>query len=435
MSNKEVELKLISVQIINFKLINYAEIVIPESGILKIEGPNESGKSSVLDAFSATLGDRIIEPVQRNRKFSKCTLVWNKFTVIKKIPKAGNATLVIKDRKTGKDIKSPQRFLDALRSPVILDPTAFALNLNNSERINILYEITGIKVKIEKLEIERLGAYNERTAANGTLREYEIHLGNYADELETLIPEKSASDFMEKLEIEQEKATKLSGLSMRKGNIKVEVDMILKDIENDREQIQSFKRQITQSEADIIQKQEKVKKLRIQRNLIIKEIDEFPEPQIESVTEEIKGIDDFNKEARAVSSRNETRIKIEEARKKCSSLTRKIDKAKDDKLDTLSAAKLPKGLTIEDGEIKVNGLSWESQSTSQCVKTAMEIGKLDKSEMKLMRMSWNDLDEDSVQTVIEFVKKHNYLAIVESVSKQPTGDEGSVFLREGEIRI
>ena len=61
----------------------------------------------------------------------------------------------------------------------------------------------------------------------------------------------------------------------------------------------------------------------------------------------------------------------------------------------------------------------------------MKIGSLSNSEMKLMQLSWNDLDEDSRQTVIDFVTENGYLAFVESVCEEPEKD--MIFMEDGEV--
>ena len=162
-------------------------------------------------------------------------------------------------------------------------------------------------------------------------------------------------------------------------------------------------------------------------------LDESPEPAISEVEAELKNVDFYNTEARNIKSRNKIRAELKEKKGESEKLTKEIEKVDGEKLDLLASAKLPADMTIEDGEIKIDGLCWENQSTAERLKTAMKIGFRDKSPMKLMKIiNWNNLDKENKEAVIGFINGNNYIAFIESVCDEKTGD--MIFIENGEIK-
>jgi len=441
MKEKEETIRLISFEIENYMKISFAEFSI-NSNYIEIGGKNEAGKSSLINAITSTLGykgQNIPEPIQKNRKYSKCTLIFNQFVVSKRISREGNISLTIKDAKTNEPIKAPQRFLDTLMSPVILDPSAFAEKYDNKKRLEILFQITGIKDTIENLDNEKSNLYNQRTEENRIFKILTGKLSGHTEEPEEEVELKSSSDLMQKLKKEQERIADINELE--------------KEVKTNESSVESWKQSIEQSYNNVDIYEAKIKEL---KQLIVSEKDNIQtynnymqtcreniknfEKQIElaqpsiinKIESELETIDEYNNNARAIQERNKLREQISNVKTEIKKLSKSINKIDDKKIDILTNSNLPYGLTIQDGEIKINNLSWENQSTSQALKMAMEIGKLDKSEMKIMTIGWNDLDKESRETVINFINENNYIAFIESVCEEPK--ENMLFLDNGEIK-
>ena len=164
-------MRLISLTIENFMRIEAAHIR-PDGAMTVIAGPNEAGKSTVVDAIWYALGGadgQPEKPVREGAKRASITLVLGdgdgpKLTVERIYTPAGVRLAVTEHREDGRSVefRSPQKMLSAMLGTLTFDPEAFG-RMKPKEQAELLARVVGLDTReidsrIEALETERLHA-------------------------------------------------------------------------------------------------------------------------------------------------------------------------------------------------------------------------------------------------------------------------------------
>lgn len=165
--------RLVELRAENFRRLQAVSITLPgDKRLVQVSGPNNAGKSSVLDAIFAGLGGAAAtptEPVHRGAKKAQLTLKLQgglNAIVRREIRESGHmVTITAGD---GEPMKSPQSVLDALWDPTTADPLALdrltETAKGRKEYRDILLRIAGIDpAEIEK---RRKKIYDKRTLVN-----------------------------------------------------------------------------------------------------------------------------------------------------------------------------------------------------------------------------------------------------------------------------
>jgi len=165
--------RLIALKAENFRRLEAVAISFPnDKRLLTISGPNDAGKSSVLDAVFAGLGGAPAthsDPIHWGAKAAKLTLKLEggiNAVVRRTIRPTGHELAITPS--DGEPVKSPQTLLDSLWNPITADPLAMD-RLNETPKGRKEYREILLKVaKIDSSEIDarRKKLYDKRTLVN-----------------------------------------------------------------------------------------------------------------------------------------------------------------------------------------------------------------------------------------------------------------------------
>lgn len=406
-----------TLEIENVKRVKAVALTPSSKGLTIIGGKNGAGKTTVLDAIVwALAGDRY-KPSEAAREGSmtpphiKLTLS-NGLTVERK---GKNAALTVTDP-TGK--RAGQQLLNEFISVLALDLPRF-MQANAKEKADTLLQILGIGPQLKQLDDEISRAYTQRTTV-GQIRDQKQA---YADEL----PEYPG--------VPEEEISVAELLSRHKA-------ILAKNAENERNRngLDALR-----GEADLLQAQiadmtaTLTAKIR-QRDDILNAIAETErtvgEMHDESTAEieaNIANIEQINAKVRA----NLTKEHAIEAAKieteKYRELTRYIDAKRCERLDLLEGANLPlPELTVEDGDLKYKGHSWDCMSGSEQLRVAAAIvRRLNPSCNFILLDKLEQMDLDTLRDFGEWLESEGMQAIATRVS---TGSECSVVIEEGLVK-
>ena len=159
----------------NVKRLTAIEIV-PKDGAVVIGGPNEAGKTSVLDSIMMVLGGAGTHPPKPIREGAKkATIAVDigddkgvKLTVRKEIKAKGTVNLVVESA-DGKVQRSPQAMLDAIVGAISFDPLAFA-RMKPAAQIETLRALDP-SLDFSKMDERRGELYEERRVINRQAKE------------------------------------------------------------------------------------------------------------------------------------------------------------------------------------------------------------------------------------------------------------------------
>jgi hypothetical protein len=156
---------------------------LPHEGVITIAGPNDSGKSTILDVILAAVdvtrtdwrvpirrgeeGAREVVTLQSAQPAGKTVL-----TITRIWKEGGKSELTVTDAE-GVPIKSPQRFLDGLIGAGIgFDPAAFAQQ-KPAEQVEALLRVLQLPEDPREIDLKRARLYDERTAIGREVKRLE----------------------------------------------------------------------------------------------------------------------------------------------------------------------------------------------------------------------------------------------------------------------
>lgn len=441
-------LKLIANNIKGIRCISIA----PKSPLVKIEGLNASGKSSVLDSIETAIrGGRFApsQPVRIGAEKGDIEIVLSgedgkpKMTVKRTFTEKGTTALKVTDAE-GKKYKSPQSFLDALADGLAFDPMEF-FNLVGIAKVEMLKKALGLNFKKEDEEIEHLSnqrvlAFQKKHGAEHSLKKYE-HLEKVT------VPDVS--------EIKEKRAAAVED------NHQVEVDRkILKDLKNEISKIDSGiddkKLKILSCEQRIVRLNKETEQARqdiseIEDDIVSEVADKNKfEEQIELSQEmvnmsELIDLSEFDEQIQEHSklSVQAERYKIKlEAEKEYKQFydewfvfDGQINTIREQKKVKIAAAKMPvENMTFDEDTISINGVDIAQVNSAIQIETSLKIAMALNPKLKVIRIkSGSLLDDKSMIRIEEIAEKEGFQVWMEIVESERTSSD-SFFISEGEIK-
>ncbi len=420
------------VKLVSFKVVNYAGIVLEEVAIdgnmCFISGKNGSGKTRMISAVMYGLeGETKHTPPNIDDKSKGPTTVWldcGRFTIFRKKLESGNQSLIVKDSLTGKNVPgAPQGYINKMKSSVVMAPVDFAEVYNNEKRIGVLYEVTGIKSQVEKMDKDEKVIFDARTEVNRKV----VSLTNRIEGLpaDQQIKRQSTTELFGRLKDAQAADKTIDEFSnqIKTNSRTTETNRTrLIDITNKVVQLEKDREMLIASIDDLAEKNIHLSKM----------VDDAPPSEVEAIESEINNIDEHNKQADLVEEARTLRIELATENEDSQKKTGEIDDIKAEKVALLKSTNLPDGISIENGEIMVNDRPWDSQSTAERILMAMRIGNLLKHEIRLMMVGWDNLDSESRKVVADYATEHDYTMLVETVANEP--QDGMIYLEDGKIQ-
>jgi hypothetical protein len=164
MPKKQEPLKLVSLEIENIMRITALKLVMPEDGVMIIEGDNEAGKTTAVMSIAILLGGGKLtpdDPIHGDEKSGKITGEIGPYTLTRVFKRDKPAQLVIKSGK--QKFKSPQALASSFLSFIALDPLAF-MEMDDEKQLATITELMGLDTTA--LDNEETATYDARTEAN-----------------------------------------------------------------------------------------------------------------------------------------------------------------------------------------------------------------------------------------------------------------------------
>lgn len=445
--NNNEAFKLISLEILDFKRIGAASLIIGD-GVTKITGENGAGKSSVIDAIFYALRPEGVEmPIKDDANRAKITLRIggenHGYTIERTVTESGKYLVVTNDE--GKKIPAPQTFLNSLFVEMA-DPMVF-MDMKPKEQCDALR--IACKCDTRSIEQEIKLHYDERTMVNRRLDQAEkalLELGSEPEKIEL----KSASELTNK-------SDELIAF-VKSVDDKFQIGIAHnKDIEDNKKEISRLETEEDIVKAEIEKLQARLRAITVEKDSILEDIKTIEKnkailkseceslmpkyreskAEIEKIKQEIQGIDEHNKKA----SEHEIWCKRHEqmmadrnkAHGESYALTQKIQELEKEKQDLLATADYPvDGMIIEGDKVYVGNVPFSNLNTAEKIKVATFVAIAQNPKLKMIIIrNGSLLDGKSMNIVKEIADERGYQVIVEKVSME--ADEDSIHIVEGKI--
>ncbi len=392
--------KISEFQLENVKRIKAVQCEPTQNGITVIGGKNNQGKTSVLDSIAWALGGDRFRPSQTQREGSiippYIKIKLSNGIIVERQGK--NSSLKVIDPSGN---KGGQQLLNEFIESFALNLPKF-MEANAKEKADILLRIIGVGDKLFELEKEENEIYNSRHAIGQIAAQKQ----KYADEMAHYdgVPDDllSASDL-----IQEQQAILLRNAENKKKRER------LSEL---REQKQRLQQALEECE----------KELKI-AELSAAELEDRSTAELE---ENIQKIDEINVKIRSNLDKERAEEEAHRYQEQYNELSKKLENIRSEKKKLLESADLPlPGLSVEDGEITLNGMKWDNMSGSDQLKAATAI--IRRLNPKCGFVLMDKLEQMDLDTLCDFghwLEREGLQVIATRVS---TGDECSIVIEDG----
>lgn len=392
--------KISEFQLENVKRIKAVQCEPTQNGITVIGGKNNQGKTSVLDSIAWALGGDRFRPSQAQREGSVIPpyikIKLSNGIIVERQGK--NSSLKVIDPSGN---KGGQQLLNEFIESFALNLPKF-MEANAKEKADILLRIIGVGDKLFELEKEENEIYNSRHAIGQIAAQKQ----KYADEMAHYdgVPDDllSASDL-----IQEQQAILLRNAENKKKRER------LSEL---REQKQRLQQALEECE----------KELKI-AELSAAELEDRSTAELE---ENIQKIDEINVKIRSNLDKERAEEEAHRYQEQYDELSIKLENIRSEKKKLLESADLPlPGLSVEDGEITLNGMKWDNMSGSDQLKAATAI--IRRLNPKCGFVLMDKLEQMDLDTLCDFghwLEREGLQVIATRVS---TGDECSIVIEDG----
>ncbi len=392
--------KISEFQLENVKRIKAVQCEPTQNGITVIGGKNNQGKTSVLDSIAWALGGDRFRPSQAQHEGSVVPpyikIKLSNGIIVERQGK--NSSLKVIDPSGN---KGGQQLLNEFIESFALNLPKF-MEANAKEKADILLRIIGVGDKLFELEKEENEIYNSRHAIGQIAAQKQ----KYADEMAHYdgVPDDllSASDL-----IQEQQAILLRNAENKKKRER------LSEL---REQKQRLQQALEECE----------KELKI-AELSAAELEDRSTAELE---ENIQKIDEINVKIRSNLDKERAEEEAHRYQEQYNELSIKLENIRSEKKKLLESADLPlPGLSVEDGEITLNGMKWDNMSGSDQLKAATAI--IRRLNPKCGFVLVDKLEQMDLDTLCDFghwLEREGLQVIATRVS---TGDECSIVIEDG----
>lgn len=392
--------KISEFQLENVKRIKAVQCEPTQNGITVIGGKNNQGKTSVLDSIAWALGGDRFRPSQAQREGSVIPpyikIKLSNGIIVERQGK--NSSLKVIDPSGN---KGGQQLLNEFIE-------SFALNLpkfmaaNAKEKADILLRIIGVGDRLFELEKEESEIYNSRHAIGQIAAQKQ----KYADEMAHYdgVPDDllSASDLIQ----EQQ-------------------EILLQNAENKKKREQLS--ELRERKQRLLQALEECENELKIAELSAAELEDRSTAELE---ENIQKIDEINVKIRSNLDKERAEEEAHRYQEQYNELSVKLENIRSEKKKLLESADLPlPGLSVEDGEITLNGMKWDNMSGSDQLKAATAI--IRRLNPKCGFVLVDKLEQMDLDTLCDFghwLEQEGLQVIATRVS---TGDECSIVIEDG----
>lgn len=392
-----------SLDIENVKRVKAVSLTPAAKGLTVIGGKNGAGKTTVLDAIVWALGGEKYRPSEAQRDGSmtpphiKISLS-NGLTVERK---GKNAALTVTDP-SGK--KAGQQLLNEFISQLALDLPKF-LQANAKEKADTLLQILGIGPQLRALDDEIARIYAQRTTV-GQIRDqkaaHAAELPEYADAPDEEI---SVSELSHQL---------TEALKNNASNIAWRDKLAA-----DQRRAEELQAALTALRASIEQTQARV--------------DAAVDIDVTAIQDDIERAEEINSKVRANLTKEHAQAEADAEAERYKQLTRTIEDKRADRMRLLEGADLPlPGLTVEDGELKYNGHSWDCMSGSEQLRVATAIVRKIKPECGFVLL--DKLEQMDEETLIGFGSWLEHEGLQAIATRVSTGSECTIIIEDGAVK-
>ena len=407
-------IKINALQVENVKRVKAVALEPSANGLTVIGGKNGQGKTSVLDAIAWALGGDRYKPSNAMREGSTVpphikVELSNGITVERS---GKNSALKVVDT-TGK--RSGQQLLNEFVEQLAIDLPRF-MESSNKEKADTLLKIIGVGDQVHALERKEQELYNRRRVIGqegDRKRKYAEELPMYPDAPNEPV---SAVELIQ----EQQEILARNGENQRKRQNR---DRLAEDLQRQSDHVKELAKRL---------EEEKEKCYAIARDYETAKRSalDLEDESTAEIEQSLADIEKINIKVRANANREKAEQDAAYYAQQYDALTDEIEATRAEKYALLDSASLPlPGLSVEDGELTLNGKKWDCMSGSDQLRAATAIVRAINPKCGFVLLDkLVQMDTDTLRDFGAWLESEGLQAIATRVS---TGEECSIIIEDG----
>lgn len=416
-------IKIHKLEIENTKRVKAVKIEPNVNGLTIIGGPNNQGKTSILDSIAWGLGGNKYKPSQAHREGSVIPphlhIVMSNGLIVER--KGKNSDLKVIDP-NGQ--KGGQQLLNSFVEELAIDLPKF-MDATSKEKADILLKVIGVGSQLIELEQAEKEVYNRRK-----------YLGQTADQKKKFAEEQT---FYPEAPKEPVSASEL---------IQQQQEILARNGENQRkrEQITQIQYQVTQGEANIARVTQQIQELQGQLQTLqglqeatLKDLEiaqksalDLHDESTDELETNIQQVDEINRKVRANLDKDKAEADAADLRAQYDKLTAELTDVRTSKSDLLKNANLPlPDLSVSEGELIYKGQKWDNMSGSDQLKVSTAIVRQLKPDCGFILL--DKLEQMDLGTLEDFGKWLEQEGLQAIATRVSTGEECSIIIEDGYV--
>jgi len=408
----------------NFKRIKAVSLK-PQSGINKVSGKNEQGKTSLFDAIRAAFrSGRELDkmPVRTGADKAVIELDMGEIIVKRTITDKSN-TVTIESKEEGR-IKQPQELLNRLYGEIAFDLMRF-IKMKGAEQYSLLKDCLGVGDQIETLEAEHQQKYDLRTVANRDVKTAEQKMSGYTVDDMVGYERVEMTAIVEELELANKQ--------------KADIDEYARLIEDDKQAIVNYEKIIEDKEHDIKIMQEHIEKAKgyiseAKTSIVNKEPFvnvEIIDPQ--PIRDKMARIEETNRTVDQNLRHREQQEELTGFKDTAKTLDADMTGITEQIKTIMEGLEMPiPGLTMAGGEVFYKDIPVDQVSASEKLKVSMAIAMALNPELKVILITDASLlDSDSMAEIERIAEENGFQIWLELVDN--TGKVG-IVIEDGMVK-
>lgn len=401
----------------NFMRLKAVEIT-PDGNTVMITGKNEQGKSSVLDAITAALCGKQAcpdKPVRNGQDNAEIVIELNNMIVKRTFTEKGSKLVVT--NKKGMTAKSPQDMLDKLVGEIAFDPMQFIregkTTAGKRQQRDTIMKLAGLDFSDIDQRLEEIKA--ERSEVNSKKKHYEHERDR--------IPQTDLPDVLPDIDSLNEMLSNATEHNQTQQNIKseiskkgYEIEMLGSDCERIDGRIEELKEEIDRLNDIRNTKATEQNKHIAEKEQLVGQLE--PLVDIEQINSQLQDANKAQQLAKDQDRRKEYADLAEGLAKKYTDLGKQAKDVEAEKIHRLANADMPlDGLSVDDDGVLFKGVPLAQVNTAKKLEISVAISMALNPKLRVIRMSGNDLDSESLKTISKLAADNDYQVWIEKVEE------------------
>lgn len=421
-------MKIVQLTIENIMKIK-AAFIKPSDNVVLIQGDNEAGKSSILDAIiMAFKGDRALPemPIKKGAKKGEIVVQIDgneqipPFTITRTIT-TKNAYIKIEPTEALRG-ETPRSFLDKIIGSISFDPLDF-INQEGKKQRQVILELIGVDV--DALDKKEKAIFDERALKNKDIRAVESHLSScrqWHDIKET--EEIKVADVSAKLTYAMNHNQAINNRIDANNRLKNEGIELQQRIAEIKSQLEEMEELLASKKAKF-----KAEKAAIEQIELV---------DVELISNELQSIDILNGKIRDNILYDTVKRKLDVLREECDVINTNLESIRNERMTLLQNASMPvDGLTFDDDGLYYNSIPLAQCSDGAKLMIGTAISMALNPTMRVLRIKDGSLlGPKNMALLTDLVKEKGYQCWIERVMDQDQFNQSGkvgIFIEEGEI--